>query len=550
MRRRNVVILLTILLITTSIGFVIVRDSDSFFQVRRSIDLFGAVYKDVIADYVDPVSPNQMMRKGIDAMLASLDPYTVYMDKANSGEINLLTTGKYGGIGVSIAATEGKVIITGIFDGYSAQRQGLRIGDQILKIDTVNVSSLKIDDVSNMIRGEAGTEVTLTIKRKGEEKPFKVVLVRSEVRLNAVSYYGIVDSNIAVIKLDEFSRGSDEEVRNALTDLMSRTSIKGIILDLRNNPGGLLEDAVNIAELFVPKGSLIVMTKGRDPSSDRKYISDKDPLAPNVPMAVLVNGNSASASEIVTGCLQDLDRAVVVGDTSFGKGLVQTILPLGYDAQLKITTAKYYTPSGRCIQKIHYGMERDGENPILPDSLRKEFHTLDGRPVYASGGITPDSTVLEQVPSNYVLQLLRGGYFFNFATDFRADHDSIPASFSAGKAVLQEFRDYLRKHDFTYISRLAEIIGDAHNLAEQSNYSSAIDREIVAVSDKIRKDDVGLYEKNAKEISELLTTEIIGRFRGNSAQTKASLKYDNQVGVAESIIKNQSLYDQMLGFTH
>ncbi len=548
--RRSVVVILTVLLIGTSIGFITMRESDTFFQVRRSIDLFGAVYKDVIEDYVDPVPPEQIMRKGIDAMLASLDPYTVYMDQQNSGEINLLTTGKYGGIGVSISSSNGKVIITGVFDGYSAQRQGLRIGDQILTIDSVEVSSLKVDAVSNMIRGEPGTQVTLTIKREGEEKPFKVVLVRSEVRLKSVSYYGLIDSNIAFIKLDQFSRGSDQEVKDALTDLMSRTNLKGIILDLRNNPGGLLEDAVNIAELFVPKGSLIVMTKGRNAAADKRYVSDKEPLAPNVPMTVLVNGNSASASEIVTGALQDLDRAIVVGTNSFGKGLVQTILPLGYDAQLKITTAKYYTPSGRCIQKISYGKERDGENPITPDSLRQEFHTLDGRPVYASGGIAPDSTIAEWRPSDYVVQLMRGGYFFNFATDFRSQHDSIPPDFIAGKNVLDQFHQYIEKKNFTYKSHLAELLGDAYNLAEKSNYSSEIDKKIVSTSDLIREYERGMFEKNEKEISELLTTEIVGRYWGNAAQTKAFLKYDNQVEAAISILDRRSLYRQLLGFTH
>ncbi|MCL5268559.1 MAG: S41 family peptidase [Bacteroidetes bacterium] len=548
--RRKVFIVLTVLLIGTSIGFIAIQNTDSFYQVRRSVDIFGTVFKDVVQDYVDPVPPEQLVRKGINAMLASLDPYTVYMDRENSGEIDLLTTGKYGGIGVSIGVADGKVIITGVFDGYSAQRQGLRIGDQILKIDTTDVSNMKIDDISNMVRGEPGSQVTLTIKREGEEKPFKVVLVRAEVRLKAVSYYGIVDSNIGFIKLDQFSRGSDQEVKDALMDLMSRTDLKGIILDLRNNPGGLLESAVGIAELFVPKGSLIVMTKGRDPSSDRKYISDQGPIAPNIPMAVLVNGNSASASEIVTGALQDLDRAIVVGTTTFGKGLVQTILPIDQNAQLKITTAKYYTPSGRCIQKISYSRLREGENDITPDSLRKEFHTLDGRPVFEAGGITPDSTVRSEKFSNYVIQLMRGGYFFNFATQFRSENDSIPAHFTAGSKALEKFKSFIDKNNFTYMSRLAQVLGDAHNLASSSNYDESIDKEIVSVADQVRTYERGLFEKDSKQISELLTSEIIGRFGGNSAQVRSSLRYDEQTQVAESILHDRPLYMRILGLIH
>lgn len=549
MRRRYLAIFV-VLLIATSAGFVALSNSDQFFEVRRSVDMFGQVYKDVINDYVDPVAPQQLMRKGVDAMLASLDPYTVYMDKQNSGEIDLLTSGKYGGIGVSIGMANGKVIITGVIDGYSAQRQGLRIGDQILKVDSTEVSTLKLDQISNLVRGEAGTQVTLTIKREGEEKPFEVVLVRSEVRLKSVSFYGVVDSSIGFIKLDQFSRGSGAEVKDALVDLMARTQLKGLVLDLRNNPGGLLEAAVHIAELFVPKGSVIVMTKGRDPSSDKKYVSDRDPIAPNLPLVVLVNGNSASASEIVTGALQDLDRAVVVGTNTFGKGLVQTILPLGDNAQLKITTARYYTPSGRCIQKINYNLSREGENPIIPDSLRKEFKTLDGRDVFASGGITPDSVVTGERYSDYVIQLMRGGYFFNFGTQFRSENDSIPAHFTAGSKVLAAFHEYADKNGFMYISHLGQIMQDAQIVASKSDYNTTVSNGIEDLSKKIEADEHGLFQKNSKEISELLTSEIIGRFDGNSAQIRSGLRYDRQAKVAEGLLKEKPLYLRILGLSH
>ncbi|HUI31195.1 MAG TPA: S41 family peptidase [Candidatus Acidoferrales bacterium] len=548
--RRKVFFVTLVLFLGTSIGFVAVKNSDTFYEVKQSIDLFGNVYKDVIENYVDPVSPGQFMRKGIDAMLSSLDPYTVYMDKQNSGEIDLLTTGKYGGIGVTIGTANGKVIITGVFDGYSAQRQGLRIGDQILMIDTSDVNKIKIDEVSDMVRGEPGSQLKLRIKREGEEKPFDVVLVRSEIRLKSVSYYGVVDSNIGFIKLDQFSRGSDEEVKNALTDLMARASLKGLILDLRNNPGGLLESAVNIVELFVPKGSLIVMTKGRDPSSDKKYTSDQDPIAPDIPMVVLVNGNSASASEIVTGALQDLDRAVIIGTNTFGKGLVQTILPLGYDAQLKMTTARYYTPSGRCIQKIDYERRRDGEDAVTPDSLRKEFKTLDGRPVYELGGISPDSTVTGLENSDYVQQLMRGGYFFNFATQFRAEHDSISQDFTARPEVLNSFKRFIEKNKFTYASSLDQAVGDARKLASTSNYDESIYKDLSSIADRVKSDEEGLFNKSSKEISEYLTAEIIGRFRGDAAQTEAALHYDHQTRVAESIIENTSTYRRILSLDY
>jgi len=547
---RKVFLVTLFLLMGTSIGFVAVNTSDSFYEVRRSIDLFGNVYKDVIENYVDPVSPGQFMRKGIDAMLSSLDPYTVYMDKQNSGDIDLLTTGKYGGIGVTIGAADGKVIITGVFDGYSAQRQGLRIGDQILMVDSSDVSKMKFDDVSDMVRGEPGTQVKLRIKREGDEEPFDVVLVRSDIRLKFVSYYGIVDSTVGYIKLDQFSRGSDEEVRDALTDLMARTDLTGIILDLRNNPGGLLEAAVNITELFVPKGSLIVITKGRDPSSDKKYISDQDPIAPNIPMAVLVNGNSASASEIVAGALQDLDRAAIVGTNTFGKGLVQTILPLGYDAQLKITTAKYYTPSGRCIQKIDYEKRRDGEAAVTPDSLRKRFKTLDGRPVYESGGIAPDSLVSDFKYSDYVERLMHGGYFFDFATEFRSNRDSIPRDFTASPEILEQFKHFVEKDHFVYTSPLDQMIGDASKVASTSGYDDSIYKDLTGLADKVKNDERSLFEKNSKQISDYLTVEIVGRFRGDAGQTEAFLRYDRQAKVAESILESAPAYKRILSPDH
>jgi len=544
--RRKVFLVTILLSIGTSVGFVVVNNVNSFYEVKRSIDLFGNVYKDVIENYVDPVSPGQFMRKGIDAMLTSLDPYTVYMDKQNSGEIDMLTTGKYGGIGVTIGTANGKVIITGVFNGYSAQHQGLRIGDQILMIDTSDVSKIEIDKVSDMVRGEPGSQVKLRIKREGDEKPFDVVLVRSEIRLKSVSYYGVVDSNIGFIKLDQFSRPSDEEMKDALTDLMARTDLKGLVLDLRNNPGGLLESAVNIVDLFVPKGSLIVMTKGRDPSSDKKYISDQDPIAPNIPMVVLVNGNSASASEIVAGALQDLDRAVIVGANTFGKGLVQTILPLGYDAQLKITTAKYYTPSGRCIQKIDYVKRRDGENAVTPDSLRKKFKTLNGRPVYESGGVAPDSIVAGQKYSDYVQQLMRGGYFFNFATEFRAKHDSIPQNFTASKEILNQFKDFVNKNNFSYTSPLDQMISDASKVASTSDYNDSIYKDLTSLANKVKDDEQDLFQKESKEILDYLTIEIIGRFRGDTGQTEAFLRYDKQAKTAEAIIKDTSAYKRIL----
>ncbi|MDH4070475.1 MAG: S41 family peptidase, partial [Ignavibacteria bacterium] len=369
-------------------------DGNHFLEVNKSIDIFGRVYKEISSNYVDEIQPSRFMDVGIEAMLGSLDPYTVYIDRENGDEVELLTSGKYGGIGVTIGYRDGTVQVMSVMDGYSAQRQGLIPGDRILEVDDTPVKGKKPDVVRNLTRGAPGTEVRLLIDREGEVSPLAFVLIREEIRLRNVTYATRFSDDIGYVRLERFSRNAGEEVRQAIKDLRDEGELRGLVLDLRGNPGGLLEAAVEVVSKFVPRGSEIVSTRGRRPESAKTYQSSEEPLASDIPLVVLTDRESASASEIVSGAIQDLDRGLIVGDRTFGKGLVQTIIPLNYGAQLKVTTARYYIPSGRSIQEIDYeNRTADGVFAPYADSARHEFRTVGGRVVYEHGGIAPDSVV-------------------------------------------------------------------------------------------------------------------------------------------------------------
>src|ERR1041384_1457247 len=425
-------------------------DSDYFFKINKSIDIFGRVYKEVSLNYVDEVDPEKFMEAGIDGLLGTLDPYTNFISESESDEVELITTGKYGGIGVTIGSRDGVITVITLMEGYSAQRQGIQPGDRILEIDGKSVVGYKPEAVRSMTRGEPGTELHLKVDRDGEPKPLDFVLVREEIQLHNVSYADFIGDGIAYVRLERFSRGAGDEVRLAIKDLRLKGPINGGILDLRDNPGGLLDVAVDIVEKFARKGSLVVSTRGRKPESERKFFVTEEPMLPDVPLALLVNRNSASASEIVAGAIQDLDRGIIIGTRTFGKGLVQTITPLSYNTQLKITTAKYYTPSGRCIQEIDYmHRNKDGVFAITPDSLRRVFKTLKGRKQFESGGIQPASLVPEPVRSDVYSDLLRKSMYFKFATRFVTNKKEQPAILN-DDTLFSQFKEFLAAQKFTF----------------------------------------------------------------------------------------------------
>ena len=528
-------------------GFVLTGDGDIYLKVDRSITIFGKVYKEITANYVDEVDPEKFMEAGIEGMLGTLDPYTVYISREESDEVDLMTNGKYGGIGVTIGVRDGAMRIISVMDGYSAQRQGLIPGDVLLAVDGVSVENKKPDDVRNLTRGDPGTSVKVTIQREGENKPLEFTLTREEVQLRNVTYADYVAPGIGYIRLERFSRRAGEEVRQAIKELQVKGDLKGVVLDLRGNPGGLLDAAVEVASKFVPKGSLIVSTRGRTPDSEKKYVSSEEPALPTTPVVVLTDHGSASASEIVAGSLQDLDRAVIVGTRTFGKGLVQTILPLSYGAQLKITTARYYTPSGRCIQEIDYQhRDKNGVFVITPDSLRKEFKTEHGRPVFERGGIVPDSVIDEQDEGPMVRELGKKGMFFNFAIHYAASHPDAKFD-TVTPETMKAFKNFLTEQKFDYVEDSETKVKDLEKTAEQTHMSKDVISELDRVEALIQKNKEHAFDRYSDHLTDELYQELSARYKGERGRIAASLHDDQQLDVAVGMLSHSKILKEKLG---
>jgi carboxyl-terminal processing protease len=528
-------------------GFVLNSEDDVYFKIGKNIDVFGKVYKEVATHYVDEVDPEKFMRAGIDGMLGTLDPYTVFIDEKQSDELDLLTKGKYGGIGVTIGVRDGYITVTQTMEGYAAARQGILTGDRIIEVDGKKVTGMGLENVRAFVRGDPGTEVKVKVEREGEKEPIEFVLVREEVQVKNVTYSGLVDNGIGYIKLDRFSRQAGDDLRLAIKDLRSKQELKGLILDERDNPGGLLDVAVDIVEKFVKKGNLIVSTKGRANDSERRYTAEEEPMIGDVPLIVLVNGQSASASEIVAGAIQDLDRGIIVGTRTFGKGLVQTISQLAYNTSLKITTAKYYTPSGRCIQAIDYmNKDKNGVFVAAPDSMKKQYKTLNGRVVYSAGGVAPDSTVEPSEKSKLTSELLRKLMFFKYANYYVAAHKEFPDNFSVADDLLKDFRKFIQEKGFEYKEDSEKKLDELAEVARKENYSKTFIDEIDGLAKQVRDEKSGEFDRHKDEIKRALKVEIVSRYKGQHGQIEAGFDGDKQLQVAIRLLKNKLEYERKL----
>ena len=529
-------------------GFMLLPDTDLYLKINKSIDVFGRVYREITVNYVDEIDPEKFMQAGIDGMLGTLDPYTVYIDKEEGDEVDLLTTGKYGGIGVTIGARDGALKVITVMDGYSAQRAGIIPGDKLIEVGGVTVGAKKPDEVRSLTRGEPGTEVKVVIERDGVKKPMEFVLIREEIQVKNVTYSGFVGDGIGYIRLERFSRRAGEEVRQAITDMKLQGEIKGVGLDLRGNPGGRLDAAVEVVSKFVPRGSLIVTTKGRKPESDKTYLSTEDPLLPSTPLVVLTDRGSASASEIVAGALQDLDRALIVGTRTFGKGLVQTILPLNFGAQLKITTARYYIPSGRSIQEIDYRhRDRNGIFATVPDSLRREFKTSRGRKEFEYGGITPDSVVTDEDEGPMVREIMKRALFFKFANSYVAEHKGENITGVDG-TILSAFRAFLDREKFDYQEEMEGKITDLRQVAERSHYTKDVSETLDRLELTLQKEKTHGFERYSDHITNELNIEIMARLKGDRGRIEASLREDPPLLAGEGLLKERKTYTKKLGF--
>ncbi|MCX6137688.1 MAG: S41 family peptidase [Ignavibacteriales bacterium] len=543
-RRKQVFVLIIVGAACLALGF---SAGDSiYFRINKNIDIFGRVYKEIVGNYVDEIDPERFMHEGVDGMLETLDPYTVFIGEKEGDEIDLITHGEYGGVGISIGVRDGGIIVIAPMEGYSAQKQGIRAGDRILEVGGLKVNGINLDSVRSKVRGEPGTEVTMKIAREGEEKPLDFVLVREEIQVSNVSYAGVVESGIGYIRLDRFSRRAGDEVRQAIKDLRAQGMTRGLVLDLRENPGGLLEAAVDIVGNFVPRGKVVVSTRGRTTEDQKLYTVESDPIIPDIPLAVLIDKNSASASEIVAGAIQDLDRGVIVGTRSFGKGLVQTIVPMSYNTSLKITTARYYTPSGRSIQEIDYKhSNKNGVYAITPDSLKHAYKTNHGRTVLDAGGITPDSVVVSEEASMLEQELLRTAMYFKFATSYVRKHPR-REDFVPGDPVLREFEQYVKSQKFSYKDEAEKKLAEVKSVLEKERYDSTIIAFLEPINNRLQKEKGNAFSRHALELRRELEAEIVSRYDGEKGRIHAALSYDVQLQAAIGILKVPREYSRRL----
>ena len=527
------------------------QDSDIYFKISKSIDIFGKVYKEVAMNYVDDVNPENFMVAGIKGMLTSLDPYTNYIDETMKKDFDIVTTGKYGGIGTSVGLRNDKVTILELMEGYPAQRQGLRVGDEIIKVDSIELSKENYEELSSYLKGEPGKIVQLTVERDGVEDELLFEIVLEEITVKNLTYYGFVpdSKNVAYLKLSGFSRSAGTEVKNALVDLNKTAEISSIIFDLRGNPGGLLDQAIDICEKFLNKEQLIVSVVGRDSQSAVKYHAEEEPLVKNKKVIVLIDGGSASASEIVAGAIKDHDRGVIVGVQSFGKGLVQTVLPLSFNTSLKITTAKYFTPSGRCIQRIDYTKNNNLLNGV--NTVKDEgFYTDNMREVFANGGIVPDTIVSNKSESKQILALLARGMFFRFATYYFNTNSVSDISLLDGSELYMKFITYIKENKFDYSSKSEKILEDLRLIANEEEMNEEV-FELISNLDKEYKDEkISELAKYKNEIIYLIEEELAARVDGRSGGILQALKHDSQFDVALSILGDESTYNKLLGVTN
>lgn len=536
--------LLALLVLVSTQSFA---EDERYIKINRSIELFGRVYQEIINNYVDEIDPEKFIRAGIDGMLNALDPYTVYIDERGRDEVDLLTTGRYGGVGITISMRNGAVTVISVTDGYAAQKQGLMIGDRIVAVDGVDVDDVPLSDIRFMVRGEPGSKVDFLVERESQPDFLEFTLIRESIRVRNVTFADFIDDGIAYIKLERFSRGAGGETRQVLRDLQSEGAIVGVLLDLRNNSGGLLDAAVELTNVFVPRGTLIVSTRGRTPDSVRRYIASQEALLPDIPLIVLINGNSASASEIVAGAIQDLDRGVLVGDRSFGKGLVQTVAHLRSNDQLKITTSRYYTPSGRSIQTADYLNEAPkGLFPLDTDSLHSEYKTSSGRIVYEGKGVDPDTTVSNPERSRYVDQLNRQAMVFRFVTQLVHSEETIDRIPAVDTRILHLFLNFLNEAEFEYKDIGEEKVAELRAIAERENYSSQFFEDLTILEAYIKEDKAHAFERHRDEIERELKIEIASRYNGDWGKIETELRHDVQFKTAVDLIKNKPLYTLQL----
>jgi carboxyl-terminal processing protease len=517
--------------------------TQDYFEISKNLDIFNSLYRELNTTYVDDTKPGQLMKTGIDAMLNSLDPYTIYFPETDIEDFRYMMTGEYGGIGSTVLDIEGKIIIADPFEGFAAYKAGLRAGDQIQGVNGVNVVGKRSDEITNLLRGQAGTSVKLKVLKVGQSTPVELTISREEVKHKSVPYFGLLDNTeTGYIKLTSFTENCGNEVKEALLALKAK-GCKNLVLDLRSNPGGLLHEAVNIVNLFVDKGQEVVYTKGKIAEWDKTYLSVNNPVDKETPLAVLVDEYSASASEIVSGALQDLDRAVIVGQRTFGKGLVQQTKDLMYNTKVKITVAKYYIPSGRCVQALDYThKDEEGRVEKVPDSLITAFKTKGGRIVYDGAGVMPDLKTDEEKQNVLVSAIMINHHVFNFATQYVQNKAEIGRvkDFTLSNEEYNQFLSYLKQKNFSYKTKNETELEKIKKAAEEEGSYKTFKQEYEDLLVKIKNSKDNDLQEARPIIKRLLEEEIVSRYYFQKGRLEFSLKNDSDVKLAAEVLKDNA----------
>ncbi|MCR4964388.1 MAG: S41 family peptidase [Bacteroidales bacterium] len=518
------------------------------FDIAKNVDIFVSILKELNDKYADEISPGKLTETAIDAMLASLDPYTVYYKESQIEDVRMMTTGQYGGVGALIQQKGRDVVISEPYENTPSQKAGLRAGDIVKKVNGQSLEGKNSEDVSAAMKGQPGSSMTIEVFRPTENKTLTFNIVREEIKMPNIPYSGMLGDGVGYIKLDQFTDKAGEEVRSAFLQL-KKEGMRYLILDLRNNGGGLLHEAVNIMNIFVDQGVQIVETKGKIPEMQRVHKTAMPVTDKEIPVVVLVNEHSASASEIVAGAFQDLDRGVIVGRKTFGKGLVQNVLPLDFNTSMKITIAKYYIPSGRCVQNIEYfGKDTTNGAYRIPDSLAVAFKTKHGRTVYDKGGVEPDVLTEDTVLSDVLYALVINNLIFDYANQYRATHPTIaPADqFEVDDAIYADFLNFLKGKDFKYDTDMELALEMFKKDAEEIKGFEKIENEYNALKKKLEEDKSHDLETYKDEIKEYLSTEIVVRYYYQTGRYQNMLGFDPEVKTAKEVLLDNDRYQKIL----
>ncbi len=542
------IIITGLVIVFLGLGFTTIKTKD--LDIVKNLDIYCTLFRELNMFYVDETNPEKLVNTSINSMLKSLDPYTTYIPESEMDDFNFQTTGEYGGIGSLIRKSGDHTIIAEPYDGFPAARAGLRPGDILLEIDGENAEGLSITAISEKLKGKPGTKIKIKIKR--EEEIISHVFEREQITVKNVPYFGMLDDHTGYIRLSNFTTNAAAEVRATYKNLDANNELNSLVLDLRSNPGGLLIEAVRTCNLFIDKGELIVSTKGKVIQWDSEYKTSREPIDTEIPIAVLVNRSSASAAEIVAGAMQDLDRGVVIGQRTFGKGLVQATRPLKYNAQLKVTTAKYYIPSGRCIQMLDYAHRNDdGSVGSIPDSLISEYATKNGRPVFDGGGVQPDIKVESEFLSEIAVRLYTESVFFDYATKYRNQHDAIdsPTEFILDDAEYENFKSFILTKDFKYKTVSEVAFNKLIETAKKEKYYKQSEEEFLALEEKLAHSNLKDLETYRPEIQRFLEEEIVGRYYFQAGRIQAQIDEDESINEAIQLMGNPVQVQNILNGT-